>query len=178
VAGSSHSLLRSQFHQHFTPAFFVQNFGAKNYKAGFGVWILVTNILYKKCVRKMLMKLTPGGLSGGRNNKFFETYYLSSPSLTPLSLYPSLSHYLCIYLYLYLSPTKRFSPGRKGRSTLQNYSKSFLCNIKMIKCHEKVLSYWRILVFLCKRKSQTVITTTYFFQPHSILKPRKRREKL
>ncbi len=37
----------SQFHQHFTRAFFVQNFGGKN------------ALLYKKRGRKILMKLTP-----------------------------------------------------------------------------------------------------------------------
>jgi hypothetical protein len=37
---------RCQFHQHFTSAIFVQNFGAKN------------ALLYEKLVRKMLMKLT------------------------------------------------------------------------------------------------------------------------
>ena len=50
-----------QFYQHFTAAFFVQNFGAKKHVAFFWFEILEQKILYEKCARKMLMKLTPGG---------------------------------------------------------------------------------------------------------------------
>jgi hypothetical protein len=54
-----------QFHQRFTCAFFVQNFGAKNIKAAQSTF--VQNFGAKKCAfvqktqktRKMLMKLTP-----------------------------------------------------------------------------------------------------------------------
>jgi len=45
-----------QLHQCFTSAFFVQNFGAKNYKAVF--W--VQKKFGAKCAHKMLMKLTKG----------------------------------------------------------------------------------------------------------------------
>jgi len=52
----------SQFHQRFTRAFFVQNFGAKNYKAVFGFVTrekLLNSLSYEKRARKMSMKLTP-----------------------------------------------------------------------------------------------------------------------
>jgi len=53
---------RCQFHQHFTCAFFVQNFGVKNYKKNYKaviwVWSFGPKILYEKRARKTLMKLT------------------------------------------------------------------------------------------------------------------------
>jgi len=49
----------SQFLQHFTCAFFVQNFGAKNYKAVFWVWKFLAPKYWQKSMRKMFMKLTP-----------------------------------------------------------------------------------------------------------------------
>jgi len=39
-----------QFHQHCTSAFFVQNFGAKNYNAVFWVWYLLVPKFYTKNV--------------------------------------------------------------------------------------------------------------------------------
>jgi len=50
-----------QFHQHFTCAFFVQNFGAKNYKAETREYFVIywRQYIGEKCVRKTLMKLTP-----------------------------------------------------------------------------------------------------------------------
>jgi len=54
-----YQVTRSQFHQRFTHAFFVQNFGAKisNPKASFVIF--GAKILYKKCARNLLMKSTP-----------------------------------------------------------------------------------------------------------------------
>jgi hypothetical protein len=48
----------SRFHQHFMHVFFVQNFGAKNFKQKHSFVIFGTKILYKKCTLKTLMKLT------------------------------------------------------------------------------------------------------------------------
>ncbi len=52
---TSTTSIRCQFHHHFTHAFFVQNsfeqlFPAKS--------LALKKLLYKKCTRKMLMKLT------------------------------------------------------------------------------------------------------------------------
>jgi len=53
---SKFELIRSQFHQHFTLVFFVQ----KSFWQLFSCHILAKKALsYKKCVHKMLMKLTP-----------------------------------------------------------------------------------------------------------------------
>ncbi len=66
-----------QFHQHFTGAFFLQHFGAEKFQTQNTAVVeiranfmristthsfvnFVTKILYKKCVLKMLIKLTPG----------------------------------------------------------------------------------------------------------------------
>jgi hypothetical protein len=50
---------RSQFHQHFTRAFFVQNFGTKNPKHNVIREKLLNSLSYEKRAFKMLMKLTP-----------------------------------------------------------------------------------------------------------------------
>ncbi len=51
-----------QFHQRFTGAIFIQNFGAKNYKAALSAYVqnfgAKNTLLYKSHARKMLMKLT------------------------------------------------------------------------------------------------------------------------
>jgi hypothetical protein len=49
-----------QFHQHFTSAFFVQNFVQSQTLSREK---LLKRLLYKKLSRKMLMKLTPDGQS-------------------------------------------------------------------------------------------------------------------
>jgi len=71
----NHCLICRQFHQRFMGAFFVQNFGAKNYKAVFlpkRNWRKAERaLLYEKNVRKMLMKLTPEHLQSSGSEKFF-----------------------------------------------------------------------------------------------------------
>jgi len=66
-----------QFHQHFLGAFFVQNFGAKNYKAAQSAFVQTFGaknaLLNKNRTRKMLMKLTPERqkrYSGDLNEQF------------------------------------------------------------------------------------------------------------
>ncbi len=49
----------SQFHQHFTCAFFVQIFGKEISNPKHRFVIFGAKILYKKCTRRTLMKLTP-----------------------------------------------------------------------------------------------------------------------
>jgi len=61
------SMAWSQFHQRFMPTFFVKNLESKITKWCFGFEILAMKILYEKLARKMLMKLTPGGLVVGVN---------------------------------------------------------------------------------------------------------------
>ncbi len=56
------SSISRHFHQRFTRMFFVQNFGAKNYKAVFWVWHFLALKYQQKNVRKMLMKSTPVSL--------------------------------------------------------------------------------------------------------------------
>jgi len=48
-----------QFHQHFTPAFFLQNFSPKITKLCFGFEVLAPKISYEKHTCITLMKLTP-----------------------------------------------------------------------------------------------------------------------
>ncbi len=48
-----------QFHQHFTRAFFVGNFGTKISNPKHSFVIFGANISYEKCAHKTLMKLTP-----------------------------------------------------------------------------------------------------------------------
>jgi len=57
--GIKNKKINRQFHQRFTHTFFVQNFGAQNYKAVFCVEIFWIQNIGKKSARKMLMKLTP-----------------------------------------------------------------------------------------------------------------------
>ncbi len=84
------------FHQHFTRAFFIQHFGAKNYEAKMNVEKSCTNIWlsYEKFVCKMLMKLTPAFVESlkwhnsnafyfGSNPKLF--YFLANPEMKSLS---------------------------------------------------------------------------------------------
>ncbi len=65
LEGCSHLLA---LHQRFTHAFFVQNFGAKNYKAAQSALVqnfgAKTALSYEKRAHEMLMKFTPFFFSG------------------------------------------------------------------------------------------------------------------
>jgi len=71
-------VFRCQFHQHFTRKFFIQKFVQSQTLSREE---LLKRLLYKNCVRKMLMKLTPVRQLFEENSKRFDPVMTECPSI-------------------------------------------------------------------------------------------------
>jgi hypothetical protein len=98
-------LTAGQFYQQITRAFFIQNFGAKKLQIWhFGFERLAPKILYQKCTRKMLMKLTAGV---NLINMLTLSFYKHNCSGAKLDLFDQ-QNYAQLYQYTQLEVTTNY----------------------------------------------------------------------